>query len=133
MNYENNTLSKEFTAHLLKPDLYVWNILFWVDSPPWGERGTVDKLVVIIGNSGKAASPRTIKAEVFAVFGGDHLIGTLTLEGPIASRDTKTFKTNIPVVRGGEYRVTVDPQNEIDEEREDNNSSTKRAEHVYLY
>jgi len=123
MNYENNTLSKELTAHLLKPDLYVRNI------GVWGIYGR--RLAFIIGNSGKAASPRTIKAEVFEVFHGDRrLIGTFTLEGPIASGDNKTFRTDTEVVGRRTFRVTVDPQNEINEEREDNNFLEKIAEDV---
>jgi subtilase family serine protease len=121
MNYENNTLSKEFTAHVLKPDLIVRWLGFWQESDIFG---TTNKLVIIIANIGKATSPRTIKTEVFY---GDRLIATPTLEGPIGV-GSQRFNTGVPVVPYDTYRVTVDPQNEIDEEREDNNSLTARVE-----
>ena len=122
-NYENNTLTKKLTAHVLKPDLIVRRLGFWEDSNIFG---TVNKLVITIANIGKATSPRTIKTEVFY---GDRLIATPTLEGPIANGSEKRFNTGVPVdMSGGTYRVTVDPQNEIDEEREDNNTLTLRAE-----
>jgi hypothetical protein len=119
-NYENNTLAKKLTAHIFKPDLIVWKLGLWVDYP-----GPVHKLAVIIANIGKATSPRTIKAEVFF---GDQLLATTTLEGPIASRSEKRFDTDIRIDYGSTYRVTVDPQNEVDEERKNNNSLTATAE-----
>jgi hypothetical protein len=113
MNYENNVLSKEFTAHVLKPDLAVTAVAYWAE-PDY-------RLLINIGNFGEAASPRIIHYEVF---GDDQSINTYAINGSIASHSSKTIETGIPVVRGREYRVTVDPRNEIDEKREDNNSRT---------
>jgi len=121
MNYENNTLSKRLTAHILKPDLIVRRFVVSERDPL---RNPFPTLFIDIENIGKGPSPRTIKAEVFY---GDQLRDTLTLEGPIASKSEKRFSTSIVVIdRNSTYRVTVDPQNEIDEEREDNNSLTAR-------
>jgi hypothetical protein len=121
MNYENNTLSKNLTAHVLKPDLIVRRLVVSERDPL---RNPFPTLLIDIANIGKGPSPRTIKAEVFS---GDQLMDTLTLEGPIASKSEKRFNTSIVVInRNSTYRVTVDPQNDIDEEREDNNSLTAR-------
>jgi hypothetical protein len=121
INYENNTLSKRLTAHVLKPDLIVRRFVVSEREPL---RNPFPTLFIDIANIGKGPSPRTIKAEVFS---GDQRLDTLTLEGPIPSGQEKRFSTSIVVIdRNSTYRVTVDPQNEIDEEREDNNSLTAR-------
>jgi subtilase family serine protease len=93
-NYENNTLTKKLTAHILKPDPIVRNIRYWKKED---SLLSPEILVIVIANIGKGTTSRTIKAEVFF---GDRLIATPTLEGPIAKVGgkntlTPTYKSTV--------------------------------------
>jgi hypothetical protein len=113
LNYKNNTLTKELSAP--KSDLIVRSLrcIYWENFPGC-------YLGFVIANIGRAISPDWIHAVVSI---GDQLLN-ISGQGNIPGGNEMLFQTDMPIVKGAEYRVTVDPHNLIDEEREDNNSLT---------
>lgn len=84
-------------------------------------------LDIYVGNAGGSSVRQSVKVLVEV---GDSFTRTLTLSGGVAAGDSQKLQVEIPLNysrQGATVKVTVDPDDQIEEANEANNSSSKRA------
>jgi len=123
--YDNNTLEKQLVAGAFVPDLVVKELrCHGYIYDPGGAQLKVERvsLRARVENVGRADAGRGFTVDLFidGRYSGTH---------PAASgvKTGSYTELSLDVLQDGrkEYRLTVDPADDVDEEREDNNSRTE--------